>query len=666
MKAFRVVSSYSPAGDQPKAIKELIHNLQSGAKYQTLMGITGSGKTYTIAKVLEHIQKAALILSPNKTLAAQLYNEFSQFFPEENVHFFISYYDYYRPEAYIPETDTYLEKDALINQDIDALRHAATISLLEDKQAIVIASVSAIYGIGAPEEYLAQRLEIRLGGEIAREDLCFNLANRLLYKREFENLTRGTFRLTGDTLEIIPSHETEKAFRIIFLGDQVEEIHLIDALTKKTVKQVDRAVIYPASHFTTAEPNLKRAIQSIRQELEEQLNYFRSIGKVIEAERLESRTLYDLALLSENGTCPGIENYSRHLAGRKAGEPPVTLIDYFPKDYIMIIDESHVTIPQLRGMYEGDRSRKQTLVDFGFRLPSALDNRPLKFDEVLARINQCIFVSATPGPFELEVSRKCVVELINRPTGITDPVIEIRPASGQVKDCLEESVNEIKKGGKVLVMTITKKIAEELAVYFRERNVRARYIHSELNAIERYDLLRALRSDLIDVLIGVNLLREGLDLVEVSLVCILDADKEGFLRSSRSLIQIIGRAARNISGRAILYADKITESIKIAVEETNRRRKIQLDYNRRNKIKPYQPKPAPLQNFFLEISRQADTSIALAETEIKGLEEEMYKLAKEQKFEEALQIREKLKALKKLRIMLSDEKVVEEGADPDS
>ncbi|MCX7952512.1 MAG: helicase-related protein, partial [Deltaproteobacteria bacterium] len=412
--------------------------------------------------------------------------------------------------------------------------------------------------------------------------------------------------------------------------------------------------------------NLKRAIQSIRQELEEQLNYFRSIGKVIEAERLESRTLYDLALLSENGTCPGIENYSRHLAGRKAGEPPVTLIDYFPKDYIMIIDESHVTIPQLRGMYEGDRSRKQTLVDFGFRLPSALDNRPLKFDEVLARINQCIFVSATPGPFELEVSRKCVVELINRPTGITDPVIEIRPASGQVKDCLEESVNEIKKGGKVLVMTITKKIAEELAVYFRERNVRARYIHSELNAIERYDLLRALRSDLIDVLIGVNLLREGLDLVEVSLVCILDADKEGFLRSSRSLIQIIGRAARNIRGRAILYADKITESIKIAVEETNRRRKIQLDYNRRNKIKPYQPKPAPLQNFFLEISRQADTSIALAETEIKGLEEEMYKLAKEQKFEEALQIREKLKALKKLRIMLSDEKVVEEGADPDS
>lgn len=647
-------SRYEPAGDQPKAISELVGFIKSGVKYSTLLGITGSGKTFTIAKVLEETQRSALILSPNKTLAAQLYSEFSEFFPDSEVHFFISYYDYYRPEAYIPETDTYLEKEASINQQIDMLRHAATVSLLEGNTTVIIASVSAIYGIGAPQDYVGARKTLSVGAKMDRDLLCLELADRLLYKRAVDELQRGTFRISGEVLDIIPSHESEKAYRIVFFDDVIEEIYLIDAVTKKILRPVQTANIYPTSHFAASQDVIDRAIYSIRQELKQQVEYLKSCGKFLEAERLESRTLYDLALLAENRTCPGIENYSRHLTGRAPGEPPVTLIDYFPPDSLIIIDESHVTVPQLRGMFFGDQSRKQVLVDHGFRLPSALDNRPLKFEEFFARVNQCIFVSATPGPYELEVSKGHYVELINRPTGILDPLIEIRPATGQVKDCLEECKNEVQKGGKVLVLTITKKIAEELAVFFRERKIRARYIHCELNAFERYELLMAIKQDLIDVLIGINLLREGLDITQVSLVCILDADKEGFLRSSRSLIQIIGRAARNVNGRAILYADKITESIKEAVDETNRRRKIQLEFNRLNNITPRQPPSVEVPNLFLQLqsaSEKAKGDSFEVAGEIKLLEDEMMRAAKEMRFEDALRLREEIKRLRNALIL---------------
>ncbi|MEM4379519.1 MAG: excinuclease ABC subunit UvrB [Thermoplasmatales archaeon] len=650
----RLKSRYSPSGDQPSAISELVRYLESGVKFSTLMGITGSGKTFTIAKVLEKTQRPALILSPNKTLAAQLFSEFSDFFPESEVHFFISYYDYYRPEAYIPETDTYLEKEASINEEIDKMRHAATVSLLEGNTTIIVASVSAIYGIGAPQEYLSARKTLSVGTQVDRDLLCLELADKLLYKRAFDELHRGTFRMSGDTLEIVPSHDSERAYRVIFYDDTIEEIYLIDAVTKRVVQQVPTANIYPTSHFAASRAVIENAIASIKEELKQQVDYLKSLGKFLEAERLESRTLYDLALLAENGTCPGIENYSRHLTQRKPGEPPITLIDYFPPDSVVVIDESHVTVPQLRGMFHGDQSRKQVLVDHGFRLPSALDNRPLKFEEFFERVNQCIFVSATPGPYELEVSKGYYVELINRPTGILDPLIEIRPATGQVRDCVAECKKEISRGGKVLVLTITKKLAEELAVYFREQKMRARYIHCELNAFERYELLMAIKQDLIDVLIGINLLREGLDITQVSLVCILDADKEGFLRSSRSLIQIIGRAARNINGRAILYADKITEAIKEAVEETNRRRKIQIEFNAKNSITPTQLPSVELPNMFIEIqfaSQKARGDPGDVAAEIKSLEEEMMKAAKEMRFEDALRLREEIKRLKSAVIL---------------
>ncbi|MCS6893063.1 MAG: excinuclease ABC subunit UvrB [Deltaproteobacteria bacterium] len=654
---FKLKAKYLPAGDQPKAIKQIVDFLNKGHKFITLRGITGSGKTFTLANVLEKTQRSALIISPNKTLAAQLYNEFRQFFPDSPVHFFISYYDYYRPEAYIPATDTYLEKEASINQHIDYLRHAATVSLLEEKRVIVVASVSSIYGIGAPADYLNARLTVQRGLKINRDYLVHKLANELLYKRDLDVLRRGSFRIQGEVLEILPSHSYERAYRIIFLGDEIEAIFVIDAMTKKNLTQVDVATIYPTTHFAMPSQTIRAACQSIRAELEERIRELKSQGKILEAERLESRTLYDLALLSENGTCPGIENYSRHLSGRKEGEAPITLIDYFPNDYVLIIDESHVSVPQLRGMYEGDRSRKQTLVDHGFRLPSALDNRPLKFNEILSRINQCIFVSATPGPFELSVSGKALVEIINRPTGLLDPIIEIRPATGQVQDCFKEALQEIQLGGKVLMLTITKKLAEQLSRYFREHKVRARYLHSDLNAIERYELLRALRNDEIDVIVGINLLREGLDLVEVSLVCVLDADKEGFLRSSTSLIQIIGRCARNINGRAILYADKITSAIKEAVDETNRRRKIQIEFNRLNNITPKQPIASEFTNFFLDLTNKGDSKLSFWDQceELDELERKMFELAKAQKFEEAIILREKIKAIKQGLAILGDE-----------
>lgn len=650
MTGFKLVSKFKPSGDQPKAISRLVELITQGSRFVTLKGITGSGKTFTIANVIQQLQRPALIISPNKTLAAQLFNEFKGFFPESEVHFFISYYDYYRPEAYLPATDTYLEKDASINEELDRLRHAATVALLECRHVIIVASVSCIYGIGAPSEYLNASIQIKVGDIIKREELALKLAENLLYSRSFDTLKRGTFRLVGEILELIPSHLTDYSVRITFNGLTVEKIDLVDILNKKVKSRLHSVRIFPASHFASSRETLEAAIKNIEKELQERLEELRKQGKVLEAERLESRTLYDIALLRETGSCPGVENYSRHLSGRKEGEPPVTLIDYFPSDFLCFIDESHVSVPQLRGMYAGDRSRKETLVEYGFRLPSALDNRPLKFEEFLSKISQVVFISATPGPFELKVSGPRVVELINRPTGILDPLIEIRPAVGQVKNCLEEVEKEIKSGGKALILTITKKLAEELALYFREKGLRARYIHSDLNAIERYELLMSLRQNQIDVLIGINLLREGLDLVEVSLVCILDADKEGFLRSSTSLIQIIGRAARNLRGRAILYADKITKAIKEAIEETDRRRQIQIEFNKKHKRTPQAVKAfefQPLVGLELELSESSNHSDF---PDLKELEEEMWRLAKAMKFDEALLLRDKIKQLKMLKL----------------
>lgn len=650
MTGFKLVSKFKPSGDQPKAISRLVELINQGSRFVTLKGITGSGKTFTIANVIQQLQRPALIISPNKTLAAQLFNEFKGFFPESEVHFFISYYDYYRPEAYLPATDTYLEKDASINEELDRLRHAATVALLECRHVIIVASVSCIYGIGAPSEYLNASIQIKVGDIIRREELALKLAENLLYSRSFDTLKRGTFRLVGEILELIPSHLTDYSVRITFNGLTVEKIDLVDILNKKVKSRLHSVRIFPASHFASSRETLEAAIKNIERELQERLEELRKQGKVLEAERLESRTLYDIALLRETGSCPGVENYSRHLSGRKEGEPPVTLIDYFPSDFLCFIDESHVSVPQLRGMYAGDRSRKETLVEYGFRLPSALDNRPLKFEEFLSKISQVVFISATPGPFELKVSGPRVVELINRPTGILDPLIEIRPAVGQVKNCLEEVEKEIKSGGKALILTITKKLAEELALYFREKGLRARYIHSDLNAIERYELLMSLRQNQIDVLIGINLLREGLDLVEVSLVCILDADKEGFLRSSTSLIQIIGRAARNLRGRAILYADRITKAIKEAVEETDRRRQIQIEFNKKHKRTPQAVKAfefQPLVGLELELS---ESNNHLDFPDLKELEEEMWRLAKAMKFDDALLLRDKIKQLKMLKL----------------
>ena len=650
MTGFKLVSKFKPSGDQPKAISRLVELITQGSRFVTLKGITGSGKTFTIANVIQQLQRPALIISPNKTLAAQLFNEFKGFFPESEVHFFISYYDYYRPEAYLPATDTYLEKDASINEELDRLRHAATVALLECRHVIIVASVSCIYGIGAPSEYLNASTQIKVGDIIRREELALKLAENLLYSRSFDTLKRGTFRLVGEILELIPSHLTDYSVRITFNGLTVEKIDLVDILNKKVKSRLHSVRIFPASHFASSRETLEGAIKNIEKELQERLEELRKQGKVLEAERLESRTLYDIALLRETGSCPGVENYSRHLSGRKEGEPPVTLIDYFPSDFLCFIDESHVSVPQLRGMYAGDRSRKETLVEYGFRLPSALDNRPLKFEEFLSKISQVVFISATPGPFELKVSGPRVVELINRPTGILDPLIEVRPAVGQVKNCLEEVEKEIKSGGKALILTITKKLAEELALYFREKGLRARYIHSDLNAIERYELLMSLRQNQIDVLIGINLLREGLDLVEVSLVCILDADKEGFLRSSTSLIQIIGRAARNLRGRAILYADRITKAIKEAVEETDRRRQIQIEFNKKHKRTPQAVKAfefQPLVGLELELSESNNHSDF---PDLKELEEEMWRLAKDMKFDEALLLRDKIKQLKMLKL----------------
>jgi excinuclease ABC subunit B len=583
MPEFKVVSPYEPSGDQPQAIAAMARGLQDGLSAQTLLGVTGSGKTYSIAKTIEKVQRPTLVLAHNKTLAAQLCNELREFFPENAVEYFISYYDYYQPEAYVPRTDTYIEKSASINDEIDRLRHSATRSLLERKDVIVVASVSCIYGLGMPETYLEGRVKLKVGQEIKRDHLLVQLITTQ-YERNDVELMRGRFRVRGDVLEIVPSWE-DNVFRIELFGDEIDRISEIDPVTGEVLSVRDEFYIYPAKHFVTPADQMERALLEIEAELKAQVDLFTEQGKFVEAQRIEQRTRYDLEMLREVGYCNGVENYSRVMAGRPAGSPPSTLLDYFPEDFVLVIDESHVTIPQLQGMYNGDRARKVTLVDHGFRLPSAMDNRPLKVDEFWERVGQKIFVSATPGTFEIENSQQIVQQII-RPTGLVDPEIEVRPIQGQVDDLLAEIRARIAKEQRILVTTLTKKMAEDLTEYFQELGIRVRYLHSDIQSLERVEILRDLRQGNFDVLIGVNLLREGLDLPEVSLMAIMDADKEGFLRAERSLIQMIGRAARNAEGRVIMYADKLTDSMIKAIDETDRRRAIQKAHNEEHGITP--------------------------------------------------------------------------------
>ncbi|MCX8102870.1 MAG: excinuclease ABC subunit UvrB [Candidatus Bipolaricaulota bacterium] len=658
-REFQLVSPFAPRGDQPKAIKELTEGLRAGLQHQTLLGVTGSGKTFTIAHVIQNVQKPTLVIAHNKTLAAQLCNEFREFFPHNAVHYFVSYYDYYQPEAYIPQTDTYIEKDASINDEIDRLRHAATSALLERRDVIIVASVSCIYGLGTPGEYAAMTLALRTGATISRDEILHKLVE-LQYERNEIGFGRGTFRAKGDTIEVIPAY-SENAIRIELFGDEIERISELDALTGKRLRDLDFTVVYPATHWVTGREKLERAIESIRAELEERLTELHRAGKLLEAQRLEQRTKYDLEMLCELGYCSGIENYSRHLDGRRPGEPPCTLIDYFPKDFLMVIDESHQTIPQIRGMYNGDRSRKEVLIEYGFRLPSALDNRPLKFEEFERKMNQVIYVSATPGPYERAKSQK-IVEQIIRPTGLVDPEVVVRPVQGQIDDLIDEIREVTSRSERVLVTTLTKKMAEDLTEYLTELGIKAQYLHSEIETLDRVDILYDLRVGEFDVLVGVNLLREGLDLPEVSLVAILDADKEGFLRSETSLIQTIGRAARNVRGRVILYADNVTGSMKRAIAETQRRRKLQLEYNERHGITPETVKKA-IREFMPELARESKekrakkkltvkTPAELADL-IKELEQEMYAAAKRLEFEKAAKLRDEIKELRQELIGVS-------------
>jgi len=583
MPEFQLVTDLRPTGDQPKAIAQLVEGLQRGYDQQTLLGVTGSGKTFTMANVIQAVQRPTLVLAPNKTLAAQLYSEFKEFFPHNAVEYFVSYYDYYQPEAYVPRTDTYIEKDAEINDEIDKLRHAATRALLTRRDVIIVASVSCIYGIGSPEEYGKTIVSLRRGATVRRDKVLRHLVE-IQYERNDLTLMRGTFRVRGDTLDIFPAYE-EIAVRIEFWGDEIERIVDIDPLTGEVLAERNEIDIYPAKHFVTSQEKLQRAIKSIQEELEEWLKHLEAEGKILEAARLKQRTLYDLEMLQEAGYCSGIENYSRHLSGRKEGEPPWTLLDYFPDDYLMFIDESHMSIPQVRGMYGGDRSRKDILVEFGFRLPSARDNRPLTFDEFMDHINQVIYVSATPGEYELQHSKQ-VVEQVIRPTGLLDPEISVRPTKGQIDDLIDDIHRRVARGERALVTTLTKKMAEDLADYLKEIGIRTHYLHSEIDTLERIEILRDLRLGVYDVVVGINLLREGLDLPEVSLVAILDADKEGYLRSESALIQTIGRAARHVEGTVIMYADTVTRSMEAAINETYRRRAIQIAYNQEHGIEP--------------------------------------------------------------------------------
>jgi len=665
-KQFKIFSDFKPHGDQPDAISKISKGIVNGLKEQVLLGVTGSGKTFTMANVIENVQKPTLILAPNKTLAAQLYNEFKDFFPENAVEYFVSYYDYYQPEAYIPTTDTYIQKDASINEMIDKLRHSATRSILSRRDVIVVASVSCIYGLGAPEDYIAMRLSLKLNDEYSRERLLKDLVY-MLYKRNDDDFYRGLFRVRGDRVEIFPAYEEDMAIRIEFFGDEIESISEIDPLRGVIIKELESVTIFPASHYVVESDTIKKAVETIKQELKQRVEYFRSQRKYLEAQRIEERTNYDLEMILEIGYCNGIENYSRHLTGRNEGMPPPTLFDYFPDDFLLIVDESHIAIPQIIGMYRGDRSRKETLVKFGFRLPSALDNRPLKFEEFQEKISQIIYVSATPADYELERSSR-IVEQIVRPTGLMDPEIIVRPAENQVDDLLNEIRLRIYNNERVLVTTLTKRMAENLTDYYMDAGIKVRYLHSDIKTMQRMEIIRDLRAKEFDVLIGINLLREGLDIPEVSLVAILDADKEGFLRSVRSLIQTFGRAARNVNGKVILYADKMTKSMKKAISETNRRRTLQKNHNIKYHIKPatiqknipkqyfadaYQNAYIPLQKVAEEVSAYNITNESnkndIKKT-IKNLENQMHKAAKELAFEKAAKIRDEIKDLKKLII----------------
>lgn len=654
MDNFKLITTFTPKGDQPKAIKELTEGIKKGLKHRVLLGVTGSGKTFTIANAIANMNKPALVFAHNKTLAAQLYGEFKELFPENAVEFFVSYYDYYQPEAYIPTTDTYIEKDALINDDIDRLRHSATRAVLERNDVIVVASVSCIYGIGSPQDYMAMHLVIEEGMRTGRDEILRRLIE-MQYSRSDIEFRRGTFRVRGDIVEIFPSFSLDKGIRVEFFGDDIDTLYEFDPLTGDKIRRLDKVALFPNSHWITPRERLEPALKNIEKEMEESIGYFLKEGKIVEAKRIEQRTRFDLEMLREFGYCHGIENYSRHLSGRAPGEPPYTLIDYFAEDFLIVIDESHATIPQIGGMYEGDRSRKQTLVYFGFRLPSALDNRPLTFAEFEHRVNQAIYVSATPGHYELEKSKGRVVEQIIRPTGLIDPEMIVRPVSGQVDNLLGEIRKRAEKGERVLVTTLTKKMAEDLTEHYTELGVRGRYLHSDIDTLERVEILRDLRLGNFDVLIGVNLLREGLDLPEVSLVAILDADREGFLRSERSLIQTAGRAARNINGTVILYADRVTGSMQRAMDETRRRRKIQEEYNKKMGITPETVK-SNIKDILGSIY-EADywTVPAVAEEKaeyryddetLKKLESEMKEAAKKLEFERAARIRDKIKEIK--------------------
>jgi len=648
---FELVSDFKPAGDQPKAIQTLVKGIEDGHVHQTLLGVTGSGKTYTMANIIAEVNKPTLIMAPNKTLAAQLCSEFKEFFPNNAVEFFVSYYDYYQPEAYLPNSDTYISKDSAINDEIDKLRHSATSALFERRDVIIVASVSCIYGLGSPEDYKTMLLSVREGQNISRDEIVSKLVD-IQYSRNDINFIRNTFRLRGDIIEIIPANLSEQGYRIELFGDEIEKIIEFDILTGEILGNLKHLAVFPASHYIVSEEKLNRAMENIKIELVDRLEYFKKNNKLVEAQRLKERTLHDLEMIKEIGHCSGIENYSRHLTGKNPGEMPNTLIDYFPDDFLIFADESHVTIPQIGGMYAGDRSRKQVLVDYGFRLPSALDNRPLSFQEFESKVNQIVYFSATPGKYEQEHSSKFVQQII-RPTGLLDPILEVRPTIHQVDDLQEEINLRIVKNERVLVTTLTIKMAEDLTSYLENAGLKVRYLHSEIKTLERMEIIRDLRLGVFDVLIGINLLREGLDLPEVSLVAILDADKEGFLRSERSLIQTIGRAARNSGGKVILYGDKITDSMAKAIDETNRRRKIQAEFNKKNNIIP----KTIIKNVrdILEITykgEQANRKPAakLKKKEIRGmiknLEKEMNVKAKDLEFEEAAELRDLILELK--------------------
>jgi excinuclease ABC subunit B len=655
MNSFKLISDFKPSGDQPKAIKKLTENVEAGVDHQTLLGVTGSGKTYTIANVIQNIQKPTLVIAHNKTLAAQLYSEFKFFFPENAVGYFVSYYDYYQPEAYLPTTDTYIEKDASINDEIDKMRHSATHSLFERKDVIIVASVSCIYGLGSPEAYHGMLLFLEKGMEMEREKLLENLVD-IHYKRNDIDFQRGTFRVRGDVVEALPIYERNEAIRIEFFGEEIERLSVFDPITLEHIRELDKVGIYPASHYVTPKAPLKEALKNIHEEMLDQIKYFENQNMLIEAQRIEQRTMFDMEMMREMGYCSGIENYSRHLLAREPGSPPPTLLEYFPKDSLVVIDESHVTLPQVQGMYNGDRARKESLVRHGFRLPSAFDNRPLKFPEFEESVNQVIYVSATPAERERLKSHDKIIEQIVRPTGLIDPPIEIKPIKNQVDDLYHQILKRAEKNERTLVTTLTKRFSEDMTERFTERGLKVKYLHSDIVTLERIEIIKELRLGEFDALIGINLLREGLDIPEVSLIAILDADKEGFLRSATSLIQTSGRAARHLEGHVIMYADKITNSMQIAIDETERRRKIQIKYNEDNNITPTSIKKSIMEAMVEEQSVDLSPMVEEEEEEyaspkdlakfIKKLEKQMFTAARELEFEKAAKLRDRINHLR--------------------